>query len=724
MQNLIPRNHHGIMTVSLKRLADAVNLQDEKGRDQIRLPSFQRDSVWDATRIEVFWDSVLRRFPIGTLLMVPHGSIDPSEHGPAFGRKARSLTAASPKSRVVDARSPGSGGLLLVDGQQRTLAIALGFRDYQPGDDQRLWLDLSAISEDGGSSSPTVTRFGFRLTTRAQPWGEGSTVSQRRDAAELCGKSLAEIDHDEQSLSYTWPTGPANKVFPVPFHELRTYHGAQRPWEREALVEFAPEPLRNFLPEIPVEQLEQVRRALEGLAEREVPVDVIRKPSPWTAEELHLLFQRVNTQGMEMSGDELFFSGIKLHWPESHELVWEIHEKVGRLLKPTRVVHLATRLSVHDPSELTPKDVPRLNLGAFKRLLDENDPEQEEGFLVKLQGVLGDSEGSACGLGETLHRAKDLLRYRGGDDPGFPVPLLARLDWRVWHTLVGWLDIAKGGPAVHESSRGEILRYAAMQRFFVEVSRSQSITTRPMQLVRKSPEAFNGRAIYEAFLKADPTWLRMESIALPDEYRRAIGIPEDAEWSGHVLKNESDLLLWAQRRWVQDWFEGYDPTQLLHADYRPYDIDHILPRSHFDRRGRKDDLPDQFYLAKKRIGNAVGNLRIWPKSSNRADGSRGLAAKGLLGEAPADVSDHHPWLSEPPLGFRTYGEVRKASLMEEGQLPDWRRADPLDGDAKRWTEDRLAAMAKVVLARRERIYTRFFEGLGFAEWGESSGESA
>jgi uncharacterized protein with ParB-like and HNH nuclease domain len=35
----------------------------------LRLPSFQRDAVWDEERVELLWDSLLRGIPLGNLII-------------------------------------------------------------------------------------------------------------------------------------------------------------------------------------------------------------------------------------------------------------------------------------------------------------------------------------------------------------------------------------------------------------------------------------------------------------------------------------------------------------------------------------------------------------------------------------------------------------------------------------------------------------------------------
>ena len=60
------------------------------------------------------------------------------------------------------------------------------------------------------------------------------------------------------------------------------------------------------------------------------------------AQDLGEVFQRLNTQGYEMSGEDLFFSALKIRWPKAHDLVWAVYgdEHTGRFLPPTKILPL------------------------------------------------------------------------------------------------------------------------------------------------------------------------------------------------------------------------------------------------------------------------------------------------------------------------------------------------------------------------------------------------
>ena len=62
---------------------------------KVSLPSVQRDFVWKPAQIENLWDSLLRGYPAGSVLLAP--------------------------------KTNEPGKFELLDGQQRATAIALGF---------------------------------------------------------------------------------------------------------------------------------------------------------------------------------------------------------------------------------------------------------------------------------------------------------------------------------------------------------------------------------------------------------------------------------------------------------------------------------------------------------------------------------------------------------------------------------------------------------------------
>jgi len=84
-----------------------------------------------------------------------------------------------------------------------------------------------------------------------------------------------------------------------------------------------------------------------------------------TAEKLGKLFERVNIGGDVPPQPELFFSALKLRYPQINNYVAEIYNSpdIGQLLKPTDIILTALRLV--DPQ------ITSLQLDRFERVVGE-----------------------------------------------------------------------------------------------------------------------------------------------------------------------------------------------------------------------------------------------------------------------------------------------------------------------------------------------------------------
>ena len=154
---------------------EVFSLEDLGRRYKLHIPPIQRGLVWNAVQTEVLWDSILRGFPIGT-----------------FSLK----------------KKDGDDEYDLLDGQQRTNAISLGFAfaDLPSKDDMAkarvalksgkeydnlpecvvkamkpvLWIDL-VPSRDDEKLSRAKRKFYFKVTTAAHPWGYGNSDDEKNN---------------------------------------------------------------------------------------------------------------------------------------------------------------------------------------------------------------------------------------------------------------------------------------------------------------------------------------------------------------------------------------------------------------------------------------------------------------------------------------------------------------------------------------------------------------
>ena len=130
------------------------------------LPSLQRGAVWKPNQIELLWDSVLRGFPIGSMVVCKK-----------LGRQAtRAGAVAGGPDPLPWPECDYTHHLL--DGQQRANAVALGYLDPFPASldapdpDTVLWLDLDPDQPNSPRFPAASSRsFLLRVTTEAHPWG-------------------------------------------------------------------------------------------------------------------------------------------------------------------------------------------------------------------------------------------------------------------------------------------------------------------------------------------------------------------------------------------------------------------------------------------------------------------------------------------------------------------------------------------------------------------------
>lgn len=130
------------------------NLYDKTVDSKLTIPNIQRGLVWKSIQMELLWDSILRGFPIGAMLILQH-----DEKGE------------------------------ILDGQQRSNAIISGFNTSELLDgsvkvNTILWLDLLF---KGTEEDEERRMFGIRLTNTSHPWGYDSLggkleAKDRRDS--------------------------------------------------------------------------------------------------------------------------------------------------------------------------------------------------------------------------------------------------------------------------------------------------------------------------------------------------------------------------------------------------------------------------------------------------------------------------------------------------------------------------------------------------------------
>lgn len=171
-------------------------------RDYISIPAVQRGKVWNATRVEVLWDSIMRGIPIGSFVI-------------KSGKKKWEL----------------------LDGQQRVNAISLGFQSLHGLEELNraesiLWIDLMPNKKNEINKNSNRKYF-FRVTTLAHPWGyhfsnnetrnDPLDSQEKRDAVNLLSANGLKWTPGKSRRPHPKDLWPFDSCFPVPFSILRQY---------------------------------------------------------------------------------------------------------------------------------------------------------------------------------------------------------------------------------------------------------------------------------------------------------------------------------------------------------------------------------------------------------------------------------------------------------------------------------------------------------------------
>jgi len=709
-------NNTSLENISLGKLSDALNSKSNK----IQLPSFQRDAVWDEQHVELLWDSIIRKFPIGSLLFAQAKDYDQSK----MGKKGLMISKDGESKRI--SKELEDTEFIIIDGQQRLISIALGFKIWELKDPARLWIDLGNRKTDKHDENFLIR---VHVCSNRKPWGINATSSQINEALRMIRnekKQIVDLEQDdfnrkdEELLNKTWPVRAS---VPVPFISFRKAvdEGTYKNWK--ALI---PKHVPNeFIKKIDdnTVQIEEVADKIRAIKNYEIPLYLIERLE--TIEDLGTAFQRINRQGVPMSDDDLFFSGLKMVWPESHDLVWEIYDdpKTGKFLQPTGIVHNVIRLSAANTTPNGRNDILDLNLKEFKSLIDPESINTNV-FFNKVQTYLDKADPDSKGkLHENLMKAKMFLQYDQKYNPlGMPLPLLSRLNKRVWHTITAWIDrhddIDPTGKE-HEESRKEMIRYALFDMLYLQGT-STGLMRLPFEIAFMEEKHFPGIWIYREMIERNyfsPDF----SIYTPETFKDALYNKEGFP-NAYIFNDEISLLHWNQREFMNKWFPNYDPTLYRTTDDLPYDVDHIIAGAHFHNI-RSKDTHETFWNKINRTGivNTAGNYRLWPKSLNRSDQDDDLWVKHILGDKKSKIkSTDEPgkahYLTRKPYEFINIGEVRAASCIGENDLDLWEKAANKT-NVRDWSNpERIDAFITVVQNRRHLLFVKVYESLQWNEW--------
>lgn len=354
----------------------ALRRSNSPPRINASVPALQRGLVWSPQQVELLWDSILRGFPIGSFVV---------------------------SAPVLNQEREGREGLShhLLDGQQRSNAIALGF--YDPFNssmdslrgntaDAILWLDIApegiltapAELEASGAQIPhnSTRRFLTRVTTKSHPWGykandDASCISagEARGVVKWAGIEPDSCGRRPSPAELL----PVKANAPVPMAWLLNAALSNPEFQQFWLcVRHALQCRANDLPwpKLALERLKSMGEQSDDLALRRIhhaiqvalttrvvvlqaPTDLVEASRQEEGREagesvanIEHLFHRLNRQGKVLEGEELAYSLIKAYWPAVADVVDEVQP---RRIPASHLVSLAVRVA------LTHENAPKLH---------------------------------------------------------------------------------------------------------------------------------------------------------------------------------------------------------------------------------------------------------------------------------------------------------------------------------------------------------------------------
>lgn len=476
-----------LASVEIRELVEA-HLSRESGK-RLLLPTIQRSLVWRNDQIINYWDTLLRGWFPG--LMLVHGVRSSREHSYSA---AGSLLLAD------------VGDLELFDGQQRMAAILLGFGEGPLAKTHRLWAELSDTAPADGTPV-----YRLRITTVGQPFGYQAASpnnkleldARRKRWDEWFGSNSDKMDADNAAnlrkrlrallgegieldastgsepaklttllrelafdLSMEGPNSGSATVFPLAPIARQALHAvfSHRPavpgrtyeeWAASAIQETysrqATEAVERFNKlHSTLESAGRLQNDLKISVELEIAVKKIGGDI-LTPENYQEFFKRVGQGGTALTEDELSYSLIKSAFPQARGTIEKITQDpdVGHLGSSTQIALAGLRLArieavsdaqawqrVSKPNATWTQKLVTEGKASFDARHDLN-PAQREGVYENFSAMIspGDNR-SKPRLHQIMAAVRTLIAHDSRHTPtGFPKILLGRLP-------TGFVDLA------------------------------------------------------------------------------------------------------------------------------------------------------------------------------------------------------------------------------------------------------------------------------------------
>lgn len=712
---------------------------------QVVLPMIQRGSVWRPHQILDLWDTLLQGMPLGAMMMMP-------------------IEAGTPVFKVItrNVEPADAGAIALLDGQQRTLAMLSVWPDIENQLQRRvaIWVDLA--DDAPGEylfrlwAATRAQPFGYeRIGVGGQALSKLSAADRR--AANAVYNPDGQGSDDMVQLWDTDAFMPWRATFPIRLPRLiqdphylddidtrlrEKEQALERLLEARQDQECAPEIVKRLakLKQLSTNRMEklksraqQMQDALARMRSLNFPLIPVGGYLDAAANgdydpPIAVLFKRVAVGGQSLSNEDYIFSVLKYYEPEVHTLVEGLldQKSIAATYTANNLVMTAVRVHLQQlqataqdgKTQQNFRDEARIQKARFSRLAQDKD------FSRAFKSLIG----SGGRFQETLERLLSVIAYAPDFTQGLPQHALPWLvDRFLFDVLIAWFINSENDLA---SSKMSLVRFLLWGFLSIpDKAKASELCISELERLRQVQTSFPERQLMSAlidkrlaFSLPAPESIREIAFTQPSAedpvlrgqsrfYQNGEPISDGAEvyrrwWNIRGNRHEHPFLLWLQRDFIYQEFES-QPALAGTEEETPYDFDHILPQSHWAwwtgcTSNRLIDFAKQSSSDHGFLGNAIGNLRVWPARLNREDGNASPVAKLGLGGTQGRGQDAFGMLQSRIEGDAQIMAWIKAS--GEGQFVD-----------RAWDRERAIAFQEAIELRTFALYDSFYSDLQFAD---------
>ena len=583
------------------------NLYNKNVNSKFKIPNIQRGLVWKSMQMELLWDSILRGFPIGSML-------------------------------VLDKEGNGGGDIL--DGQQRANAIITGFNKNEIFGDEKpsniLWLDLNY---NGSESDKERREYGIRLTNASHPWGydeNGNKLSanDRRDSLrKALGKDYSQRRKSDWDIRRFVPQffSKQKDFLPIPLAILVSAAKDKSSASIEEFKKIVASDVKEFsnysnqwkelyehdvLNFINNQANEEFLRPFFELNNYCVVFNFVDNN-----DDIEILFNRVNSRGSQMTNAELAYAAIKHYGAKlcnCLEIGQIIKEKSKGIMLEQNLAQLLFRYCFSNNNKISGE----INASKVreKALLDESEKDCDI-VIINLRKMFS---GDFRTLDNIIKRTKEILLKspKSPDDCELPNFLLAEIATKNPNLFILLFCLIDKQSHLEDQFVQALIFYLycfsvnnePVRLIFEKVSECDNIKEETIiDILRDSISrewCYPIISSFEDFPALNEAELS-DSWNI-DKYSDAEGFSVFKLLFTYGTYQGLFMLKFAQRRFYKEVFGDYNPSNKEHWDEinRPWDHDHIIPQNWISNGIWKN--------CQSAWINSIGNIADIPYEENRS----------------------------------------------------------------------------------------------------------